>query len=112
MNKTQDILRQWAEDFESAASDVPRGIKSTILMTRAQEVRAFAAETFKETGPLCPYCFGIGQIVPPPDEPQITVECKCGWRGQQSTLVNDNETGEKHCPLCHEFFAAFPLQHS
>ena len=36
------LLKQWADDFEAAAHEVPKGIKSTILMTRAQEVRRFA----------------------------------------------------------------------
>lgn len=39
---------------------------------------------------------------------EITVECKCGWRGFQSTLVYDKETDENHCPLCHAMFVAFP----
>ncbi len=37
----------------------------------------------------------------------ITVECKCGWRGDQAKLVHDAETDEKHCPLCHAIFVPF-----
>jgi hypothetical protein len=41
-----------------------------------------------------------------------TVECKCGWRGFQSTLVDDEGTGEKHCPLCHALFTSWPHKRS
>jgi len=34
---------EWASDFEAAAHEVPRGIKATVLMTRAQEVCAILA---------------------------------------------------------------------
>jgi hypothetical protein len=36
-------LTEWADDFEAAAYEVTRGIKSTVLMTRAQEIRAMLA---------------------------------------------------------------------
>jgi hypothetical protein len=39
----KERLEQWARDFEAAAHEVPKGIKSTILMTRAQEVRQYAS---------------------------------------------------------------------
>jgi hypothetical protein len=37
-----ELLREWADDFEAAARDVPRGIKSAVLMTRAAEARKVA----------------------------------------------------------------------
>ena len=36
-------LIEWASDFEAAAHEVPRGIKATVLMTRAQEMRTILA---------------------------------------------------------------------
>jgi hypothetical protein len=38
-------MAEWADDFEAAAHEVPRGIKATILMTRAQEVRALLRDS-------------------------------------------------------------------
>jgi hypothetical protein len=36
-------LSEWSDDFEAAAHEVQRGIKATILMTRAAEVRSLVS---------------------------------------------------------------------